>query len=118
MASDPKRIYIAGPITLGDVELNVHHGIAVADVLMRHGFCPYVPHLTYYWNQLFPHTWEEWLHLDEAWIMVCDAILRLPGPSNGADREASFACEYGIPVFENLVDLCNWRDKKVQEEIA
>lgn len=111
------KVYIAGPMTLGNASLNAMQGIATADALWRNGFIPYCPHLTHFWHRYYPHTWEEWLIYDEQWLLVCDAVLRLPGPSKGADREVRFAEKNGIPIFYNLVDLVNWRDGKIQEEI-
>jgi hypothetical protein len=41
-----------------------------------------------------PRTWEEWLDYDKPWLLASDVVLRIPGPSKGADLE-----EAGIPVF-------------------
>jgi hypothetical protein len=38
---------------------------------------------------------------------MCDAILRLPGESAGADEEVKLAKELGKPVFYSIVDLRN-----------
>jgi hypothetical protein len=35
----------------------------------------------------------------------CDAVLRLPGNSQGADEDVRLARERGLPVFENLADV-------------
>ncbi len=35
----------------------------------------------------------------------CDAVLRLPGPSKGADEDVRLARERGLPVFESLADV-------------
>src|ERR1700712_2409844 len=32
----------------------------------------------------------------------CDAVLRLPGPSAGADQDVAIARERGLPVYERL----------------
>jgi hypothetical protein len=39
----------------------------------------------------------------------CDAVLRLPGASKGADEDVRLAKEMGLPVFEHLADVpgCN-----------
>jgi hypothetical protein len=41
----------------------------------------------------------------------CDAVLRLPGASKGADEDVRLAKEMGLPVFEHLADVpgCNER---------
>lgn len=35
----------------------------------------------------------------------CDAVLRLPGPSKGADEDVRLARERGLPVFESLAEV-------------
>jgi hypothetical protein len=38
-------------------------------------------------------------------ITRCDAVLRLPGASKGADEDVRLARELGLPVFERLADV-------------
>ena len=38
-------------------------------------------------------------------IRRCDAILRLPGASKGADEDVQLAREYGLSVFTSLADV-------------
>lgn len=38
-------------------------------------------------------------------IALCDAILRLPGDSKGADNDVRIANERGIPVYYRLEDV-------------
>lgn len=103
-------IFISGPYSKGDVLQNVHNAIYIADQLLRAGFVPYCPHLSHYWHQLYPHTWEEWLSLDRQILFECEAVLLLPGDSEGSEIEVQFAKEYGIPVFNSIDDLIQWRD--------
>ena len=35
-------------------------------------------------------------------LQHCDAVLRLPGPSTGADQDVAIARERGIPVYERI----------------
>lgn len=35
----------------------------------------------------------------------CDAVLRIPGDSRGADAECALAREWGIPVYTSVADL-------------
>ena len=53
-------------------------------------------------------THADWLALDFAWLDVCDAVLRLPGDSDGADKEVAHAQERGIPVFTSIEELVAW----------
>lgn len=104
------RIYIAGPITLGDVDQNVRNAVAVGLDLHHRGYAPFIPHLSHYAEPLAtwttnPARYEAWLEVDQSFIAVCDALLRLPGPSRGADREVTWAYRLGIPVFYALGQL-------------
>ena len=35
----------------------------------------------------------------------CDAVLRLPGESRGADQDVAIARERGIPVYERIAEI-------------
>ena len=69
------------------------------------GYVPFAPLLTHFWHLLFPKKYETWLAHDAAWIRVCDAILRIPGKSGGADRETALAEQIGIPTFHSIEAL-------------
>lgn len=93
------RIYVAGPYSKGDVFANIRRAVQAGTALIKRGHSPFVPHLTGFWDFLTPLDYEEWLAYDMEWVRVCDAILRLPGESSGADREVAFAKELGKPVY-------------------
>lgn len=38
----------------------------------------------------------------------CDAVLRLPGESTGADQDVAIAEERGLPVYYRLEDVPGW----------
>ncbi len=60
---------------------------------------PFVPHLTHFWHMLFPRSYEDWLDQDNQYIPVCEALVRLPGESSGADKEVALALSLGVPVY-------------------
>ena len=99
------KVYIAGPYTKGDVALNVRKAYEAANQLADLGFAPFVPHATHFWHMIFPRPYEFWLELDKEFLPFCDALLRLPGPSNGADGEVEFARKLNIPVFTGIDQL-------------
>ncbi len=104
-------VYVAGPIsTGGDYIGNIRRGIQAGEELRKIGFVPFVPHLSAWWELVVPLTWNDWLEYDEEIIRRCDALLRLPGESRGADREVAFAAKHGIPVFHSAEKLGEWRD--------
>jgi hypothetical protein len=41
----------------------------------------------------------------ERLLQHCDAVLRLPGASTGADQDVRIARERGLPVYERIEDL-------------
>lgn len=99
------RVYIAGPYTKGDVAVNVRNAMWAGQALLELGHSPYVPHLAHFWHLLCPGGWQQWIDLDLAWLQVCEAVLRLPGESVGADLEVKRASELGIPIYASLDDL-------------
>lgn len=103
-----KRIYIAGPYTKPDPCVNTYNAIKMGNQLWALGFVPFVPHLTHFWHTITPHPYEDWINYDLEWIPLCNAILRLPGESSGADREVKRANELGIPVFNTVDQLVSW----------
>jgi hypothetical protein len=119
------RIYIAGPYSNGNVEKNVRTAILTADLLLEKGYFPYVPHLTHFWHKISPKAWAEWMGLDMEWLRVCDAVLRLPGKSKGADKEVALAVVSSIPVVHKIEELdelkktlswCSFYQKRVWGE--
>ena len=99
------RIYVAGPYRLGDVAANVRWAMDAGTALLAMGHAPFVPVLNHYWNLHAPHPERTWLDLDLAWLRVSDAVLRLPGHSEGADCECELARALEIPVFGSLSDV-------------
>jgi hypothetical protein len=100
-----ERIYVAGPYSLGDVAENVHKAFKAANDLADLGFAPFVPHFTHFWHLLFQRPYEFWLELDNQFLPCCQAVLRLPGQSIGADKEVALAERFGIPVFHDIPTL-------------
>lgn len=99
------RIYIAGPYTKGDVARNVRNAYEAANQLADLGFAPFVPHATHFWHMLFPREYEFWLELDNQFLPCCAAVLRLPGESDGADKEVKLAQSLGLPIFTSVEAL-------------
>ena len=99
------RVYIAGPYTKGDVAVNVRNAIEAANQLMDHGHFPFIPHLNHFVHLLFPRPYEDWLALDNVFLPYCQALVRLPGESLGADKEVMLAKSLNIPVYAGVGDL-------------
>lgn len=110
-----KKIYVASSYSLGDPAANVRRQIDAGEELINAGFYPYLPLLSHYQHQIYPHSYETWTRLDDAWVSVCDALLRLPGESPGADREVELAEKLGIPVYYSISDLVSAAPAREQE---
>lgn len=103
------KIYVAGPYSKPDPEANTLRAMAVWDELWGAGYAPFCPHWSHFQHQRFPRSYEDWMAADQVWLDVCDAVLRLPGESAGADREVERASGLGIPVFATREALDAWR---------
>ena len=102
------RIYVAGPISVGDIDAHVKKAIDVGNLLIEKGYAPFVPHLDIFADRAGlagTHRYECSLEVDFSFISVCDALLRLPGYSKGADREVHWAKSIGVPVYYTVEEL-------------
>jgi hypothetical protein len=100
------RVYVAGPITQG----NIDRAREATRRLIEAGFAPLCPHLTCFLAGNEPSVTagvqpEVWLEIDCEWVKVSHALLRLPGPSVGADHEEAVALTRRIPVYCDLALL-------------
>lgn len=91
-------IYTAGPIT-GDPFGCVRQSMDAWDRLRAMGAIPYCPQWTVIAEMVEHHRYEQWMAYDFDVIGRCDALVRLPGISPGADREVAHAEGLGLPVF-------------------
>src|SRR4051812_7042823 len=102
-------VYVAGPVTadpFGCVRQATNAWRRLKDL----GCVPFLPQLSVLHEMVDPQSYEDWLAYDFAVIEHCDALVRLPGDSNGADQEVEHARSLGIPVFfgTNDSDLDVW----------
>lgn len=126
-----QRVYIAGPISKGDLAANINQATEAFLALAKAGFAPMCPHWSSFSggakvfaspfaglavgtvyavaganpNEL---THGDWLAIDLEWVRVSDAVLRLPGESTGADLEVAEAVRRGIPVFFDAGRVIDW----------
>ena len=100
-----KYIYIAGPYTSGDVCANVATAMAAWHALADLGLFPFCPHLSHFLHMQRQRPYFDWMAQDLAWLDLCDALLRLPGVSSGADVEVARAEELGLRVYYSVAEV-------------
>lgn len=98
-----RAIYIAAPYSRGVPDEVMARVIDAAERLRAVGWAPFIPHtMTFLWAVRYQHPKGYWLDFDNEWLTRCDAILRLPGESSGADAEVGLARALGLQVFRTL----------------
>lgn len=98
-------LYVAGPYTRPDPVINTHGACRVGTIIAEQtNWIPLVPHITLLWHAVTPRPIDFWYDLDLNHMEICDAVVRLPGDSSGADAEMAHADEVGLTVikFEQL----------------
>lgn len=108
-----KLVYCAGPYTNPDPIENTNLAIRIADdlyVQTQGLIVPIIPHLTAFWHLVRPHEYAHWLAYDLKVMSRCDAVLRIPGASSGADGEVDAAIEQGLPIFHTSEGLIRWAE--------
>lgn len=113
-------VYVAGPISRGDLRANVRQACEAGVRLMKAGVAVHVPHLTCYMGQVYdglgavPEVLprgtviEDWYGMSLVEVRRCDALLRLPGESRGSDLEEAEMRRFGRPVFHSVEDVIAW----------
>jgi len=129
------RVYIAGPISSGNLVDNVDQATEAFQDLAAIGAAAWCPQWSVYsgggrdgdgkvgrdGNRDAGHPYyayakasgcglshREWLETDLAWVEVADAVLRLPGESKGADMEVEHAWAHRIPVMYDVGEVDLW----------
>jgi len=100
-----KKVYISSPYSQGSTTYNVRLAIDAADTLLLAGFAPFVPHLNFAWDIVYPHSYDIWLDWCVEWVAACTCVLRIPGYSPGADIEVALAKSLGMAVYGTINEL-------------
>lgn len=97
--SDRPRVYVSGPITMGNRNVNLFQALEAHERLIRCGFAPLNPMMTMLCPFESSIRHDAWISVDLAWVQVSDMVLRLPGASKGGDQEVAYAESIGCPVY-------------------
>lgn len=121
MAALPLRVYVGGPYSGDGIRLldNMRAGIDLCIRVAEAGFSPYNPWLDYQYALMRDWPVETFYSISLSWLVCSQAMLLAPGWENsqGTKKELTFASLLGIPVFESMEKLCEWRDSlKLQRE--
>ncbi len=112
-------VYIAAPLSTGDVGHNVRVATLVGMELRdRAGVVPIIPHTSLLTDLISPHDYEYWMALDFALIRRCDVLCRLPGKSPGAGREEELARRLCIPVITAASMLLGPESARVTDHVT
>lgn len=108
-------VYLAGPYTLGDPEINARCQGRIMTQLVKDGrVVPFSPLAhSHAAHTVDPQPYESWMDHSFGLLSRCDYLLRMPASegdyfedrSAGADREEEFAKANGIPVFYDISHL-------------
>jgi hypothetical protein len=105
-------IYVAGPYQKPDPVVNTRRAIQAGMELYDSGLVvPLIPHLSLLAHLVDPRPVEMWYALDLRQLEHCDALLRLPGESTGADVEVDHAGQIGIPSFMSTPAVIAWAQR-------
>lgn len=103
-------IYIASPYTnYCDKQAAVDVQIDTFAILRDLGHEPIAPLLSHYIDQRHHASYERWMQWCLAMVGVCDVLLRLPGDSDGADREEAEARRLGKPVVYSIDEIAPYK---------
>jgi hypothetical protein len=90
-------LYIAGPYTHPDPVENTHRAIKVGHIIYdKTMWVPLVPHLSLLAHMVVPREEAYWYQFDLDQMAHCQAVVRLPGASTGADNEMRVAQQLGL----------------------
>lgn len=114
-------VYVAGPLTKGDVTENVRNAMTVGSKLLMDGYDVIIPHLNMFLQRFWEEEglfgaapksewgYDEFMEWDYALLRKCDILYRMPGESPGSDMEVAFSKGQGKPVVYNFGELENYR---------
>ena len=104
------KVFISSPYSIGDKRENLKRHMDSAFELMKADFIPFVPLLYSYMDDIYEMSYSEWLIQTTSWIESCDVVLRLPGESNGCEKEEKVARNKGIPIVYSIGALKIWAE--------
>jgi hypothetical protein len=103
-------VYVAGPISKGPLLNHTRAAFAAASELVDAGFSVTLPHAFITFEIAHPKDYDVMMSVCRPHVVRADALLRLPGESDGADREVAWADAADVPVFHTVAELIEAAD--------
>ena len=103
--SSDKWVYIASPYTSGDVAVNVKNQMDAFIIIRKAGWVPIAPLMCHFIHIHDPQSYDFWFDTAVEWLKKCEYLVRLPGESQGADKETQLAKEMGVFIFDGIGDF-------------
>jgi hypothetical protein len=109
-----RRVYVAGPYSCTDILTglrNIREGIKMAEHLLSLGYSPFCPWLDHHFEFYGDHKVEDYYRYSMDFLECCDAVLTIGdwSKSKGVNAEVTRAHELGIPVFNSIADVENYK---------
>lgn len=110
-----KKVYVAGKLNddaVGYIK-NCHRMIMAAKDLRDYGFAVYVPAIDFLEGLVHgDFEYSDYFENSQEWLAVSDAMFLTPGweTSKGTAKEIEYAQSLGIPIFEYLDEIIEWRN--------
>lgn len=98
-------IYVSGPYSSGDTAVHVANAVRAGMRLRELGHVPIIPHLSHFAHLIESRPYQFWMDWDLELLKRCDAVLRLPGDSPGAEIEVRAAQRAGLPVYHSVEEV-------------
>lgn len=88
-------------------ERNVQKSIEAGRQLILKGHTPFLPLLYHFVHRDWSETPDEdkWHRICLAWLVKCQAVLRLPCKSSGADDEVELGKALGLKIYYDIEEV-------------
>lgn len=111
-------VYVAGPYTKPEPVINTNIAVNVANALLETELVTvFIPHLCLLWHAITPKEEQFWIDYDLDVLSHCDALLRIPGESRGADGEVGWCETNNVPVFNHPQEVVDWALEFLEEKV-
>lgn len=109
----PQLIFLAVPGFCGNVVSGLH-GVRIGKLVRDHGGVPFVPQLSYDYDNLLELSDEQKIIAYERMVFACDLFVRFPGACSKCDALERLAISLDKPVQYTEDELLAYLDDGVE----